>query len=137
MLVLGFAVGGTAFLLADSLDVRLPYSAFLLWDGNDWPEAVWDGYVDTDGSPLFPQYLAYFGFLFLILCWWRQANPLRRTRLSLWALACCVLWALIIFPFWPFPQPWGLMIAAVISLSVQLASPWSAPEEPTFDVQEV
>ena len=26
---------------------------------------------------------------------------------------------------WPFPQPWGLMVAATISLAVQLASPWA------------
>jgi hypothetical protein len=48
---------------------------------------------------------------------------LRKTRLSLWHTACCVLAAWVIDWIWAFPQPWGLMVAAIISISVQLVSP--------------
>ncbi len=76
-------------------------------------------------------YLSYFAFLFLLVRWWRLADPLRSTRVSLWATALCVTWAGAIYMFWPFPaswghfpQPWGFMLAAVIAVAVQLSSPW-------------
>ncbi len=82
------------------------------------------GSFDAAGNPTLVGYLAYFGFLFPILRWWRQANPLRWTRFSLWATAICVFWAALLNLAWPFPQPWGMMIAAMVSVSVQLSSPW-------------
>jgi hypothetical protein len=83
----------------------------------------------ADGSPLLPGYLAYFAGLLVILRWWKQADPLRKTRLSLWATAMCVLWAWIVNMFWPFPQPWGFMLAATMSVAVQLSAPWIGPKE--------
>ena len=74
-----------------------------------------------------PAFLAYFGFLFVLLRWWRQADPVRSARLSLWATACTVLVAWVLNLFWPFPQPWGIMVAATMSIAVQLASPWVGP----------
>ena len=83
----------------------------------------------SDGSPLLPAFLVYFAGLFVILRWWKQSDPLRNTRLSLWATAACVLWAFILNMFWQFPQPWGFMLAAVVSVAVQLAAPWMSPQE--------
>ena len=74
-------------------------------------------------------YLAYFGFLFVILRWWRMADPLRTVRLSLWSTVWCVAWAWLLAQVWWFPQPWGLMLAGVIAMSTQLASPWVPPED--------
>ncbi|MCE9556879.1 MAG: protein kinase [Planctomycetes bacterium] len=75
--------------------------------------------------------LTYFGFLFMLIRWWRLADPLRSTRLSLWTTAVCVTCAMALYMFWPFPQkwayfpqPWGFLVTAVIALAVQLASPW-------------
>ena len=47
-----------------------------------------------------------------LLRWWRQADPVRPARLSLWTTACTVLVAWVLNLFWPFPQPWGIMVAA-------------------------
>ena len=87
----------------------------------------------ADGTPLLLAYLAYFGFLFVLLRWWRKADPLRRSRLSVWSTAWCVACAWLLSLFWLFPQPWGIMLAAVISVSVQLASLWAPPDERTAD----
>ena len=76
------------------------------------------------GTPKLPLFLVYFGGLFVLPGWWKQADPLRKTRVNLFSLAGCVLWGGILSLFWPFPQPWGFMLAATISLSTQLASPW-------------
>jgi len=78
----------------------------------------------SDGQPNLKLYLAYFGFLFPVLRWWRMAEPSRWTRFSLLSTLLCVGWALLLWLAWPFPQPWGMMAAATIAVSVQLASPW-------------
>ena len=93
-------------------------------------------HVQTDGRPAYsvegqPEvmgFLAYFGFLFLLVRWWKQADPLRWSRLSLWSIMVCVFWAAALCVFWPFPQPWGMMMAGTISLAVQLSSPWIDPQ---------
>ena len=87
-------------------------------------------FYDAKGSPLLGAYLAYFGAMFAGIRWWRQADPLRRTRLSVWNIGAAVMGAWVVDWIWRFPQPWGLMVAAIISTSVQLAAPQSAlPEE--------
>ena len=122
MLIAGLAFGAAAFgasqlLMVDVQDQdRMTAHAF----SDDQVAALYS----TDGSPLLAAYLIYFAGLFVILRWWAQADPLRRTRLSLWATGVCVLWAWIVHMFCPFPQPWGLMLAAAISVSVQMSAPW-------------
>jgi hypothetical protein len=69
-------------------------------------------------------YVAYFGFLMPILRWWRQAEPLRRSRFSLWATGVCIFWAGLLGAAWQFPQPGGMMVAATMAISIQLAAPW-------------
>ncbi|MCO6459313.1 MAG: hypothetical protein J5I93_28725, partial [Pirellulaceae bacterium] len=130
MLVGGLAVGAGAFVasqvllveMSDAPSVSLPVSLRL-------PNHLTETLYAADGSPLLGAYVVYFGGLFLILRWWRQVDPLRKTRLSLWATAACALWAWILTMFWQFPQPWGFMLAMTISIAVQLASPWIGSEE--------
>ncbi len=122
MLVTGMLFGAAAYGMVNWLIVSLPYDERLTmatrWD-------LQHTFFAADGSPLLPAYLAYFGFLFVLPRWWLQANPVRDTRLSIWYTAVAVFWAWVpaVF-FWPFPQPWGLMLAAIMAISVQLASPW-------------
>ncbi len=122
MLVTGMLFGAAAYGLVNWLIVSLPYDERLTmatrWD-------LQHTFFAADGSPLLPAYLAYFGFLFVLPRWWLQANPVRGTRLSIWYTAVAVFWAWVpaVF-FWPFPQPWGLMLAAIMAIAVQLASPW-------------
>ena len=74
-------------------------------------------------------YVAYFTFLMPVLRWWRQADPLRSSRFSLWSTAVCIGWAALFSLAWPFPPPWGMMTAATIAVSVQLAAPWLDPQQ--------
>ena len=82
----------------------------------------------ADGAPLLGAYMVYFGGLFVVLRWWRQADPLRKTRFSLLATTLCVLWAWFMHLLFSFPQPWGFVLAATMSVSVQLSAPWLPPE---------
>jgi hypothetical protein len=45
-----------------------------------------------------------------------------------WGTGTCVLVAAIVDSIWRFPQPWGMMVAAIISISVQLVSPFAVQE---------
>jgi hypothetical protein len=121
LLLLGLGVGLFAYGLKEHLRVDLPA-------GMGSGELGWGSYqasmVDASGEPNLKCFLAYFGFLFPALRWWKQTDPLRWTRLSLWSAAVCVFWAWLLNAAWPFPQPWGLMVAATVAISVQLASPW-------------
>ena len=127
MLVVGLLVGAVAYVGSTTLLVQFSDSSqvhsFLQLDFGK-------NFYDAKGSPLLGAYLAYFGAMFAGIRWWRQADPLRRTRLSVWNIGAAVMGAWVVDWIWRFPQPWGLMVAAIISTSVQLAAPQSAlPEE--------
>ena len=106
MMVVGMGLGAAAFGLATMLMVELPH------DGSQPPAMV---------------YMAGFGTLFLLMRWWRQADPLRNSRLSLWSVVVTAAVAGLVASAWGFPQPWLVMVAGAISVSVQLASPWVHP----------
>lgn len=128
MLVIGLGVGAAAFAAAQALKVEFGDSPQLHFERT----GIGGKFYDTSGSPLLFAYLAYFGGMFAVVRWWKQADPLRKTRLSVWATGTCVLVAAIVDGIWRFPQPWGMMVAAIISISVQLVSPFADQEaEPT------
>jgi drug/metabolite transporter (DMT)-like permease len=120
LMVFGLALGVAAAFLASYLEVTLPYDPRF--------GEIHDLRLPADfygeGQPRLMAYLACFGTLFVLVRWWRQADPLRRTRMSLWTVMVSVLGAGIVAGIWHFPQPWLMMIAATMSVSLQLASPW-------------
>ncbi len=126
LLVAGLGLGLTAFAASEFLDVQP--SQQLVVDSLPQVQA-WSDMYNADHSPKLPAFLIYFAGLFLVARWWLQSDPLRATRLSLWSTGICLLWAWIVHMVWPFPQPWGLMLAAAISIAVQLSAPWLSPAE--------
>ena len=127
MLVIGLVYGAASFVLANFLLIDLHFDRKF---GSivDYRNFGSDFFSDS-GSPRILAYLAFFGFMFVIVRWWRQADPLRSTRLSIWHTAVAVVLSWLVAGFWAFPQPWGLMLAATIAISVQLAAPWLTPAE--------
>jgi hypothetical protein len=87
------------------------------------------GWQSTVVQPTLTAFVAYFAFLFVLLRWWRQAEYTRHRRLSIWSIGTCVLCAWFLHLVWWFPQPTGMMIAAVIATSTQMASPWLPPSQ--------
>ena len=148
MLVVGLVVGAAAFGVHEHLLVSLPHE--FTFDpvfktvadhgvaGSAYAQSL-RGYqsitVPSENEQLsLMTCLSYFGFLFLLIRWWRLADPLRSARLSLWTTAVCVTLAGALYLFWPFPaswdifpQPWGFMVAATVAVAVQLSSPWLNP----------
>jgi hypothetical protein len=76
----------------------------------------------SDGSPMIAAFLAFFGGLMFLPRWWRQTEPTRRQPVRLWFVFATLLWAGLVNMVFQFPQPWGFMVAATISIAVQLAS---------------
>jgi hypothetical protein len=127
MLAIGLGFGAIAFGLLNWLMISL--SAFSASPMGGPAREFKTRFFDSTGAPLPIAFLAYFGFLFLIVRWWRFADPARSTRVSIWHTAVAVFCSWILTIFWPFPQPWGVMVAATIAISVQLASSWLSPAE--------
>ncbi len=129
LLSLGALVGLAAWFVGDTLLLHSPGwgdpldfgRGLLSHETLDWPAA------NEAANPAIAAYLAYFAFLFLVPRWWRLAEYTRSGRLSLWCVFVCVGWAWLLHIFWWFPQPTGMMLAGVIAVSTQLASPWMPP----------
>jgi hypothetical protein len=119
MLAVGLALGAAAYGVDTLLLADIAYTKTTLREGLE--------HLAVGNQPAISAYLVYFGGLFVILRWWLQADPLRSSRLNLWSLILSGLWGLIL----PFPQPWGLLLAVAVSLSVQLAAPWVSADDRT------
>lgn len=128
MLFAGAFIGAIAFGTGRLLMIEIPN--FDEWTVTTIGSNQWShNFYTADGVARLPAYMIYFAGLFVILRWWTQADPLRGSRLSLFATSACVFWAWIMYMFCQFPQPWGLIIAATVSIAVQLSSPWVTNKE--------
>ena len=121
LMAIGLVVGAIAFVVADTLMVRLtPDAALSVALHYRTPPA----FYAHNGSPLLPAFMASFGTLFLFIRFWRVADPMRRQRLQLWPIVVHVFVGCVVSGLWQFPQPWLPMVAGAMSASVQLSSPW-------------
>lgn len=120
LMVIGMGVGLISYGVATALMVDLPYDPkFTSGAHVELPPSFYN-----DGTPLLLAHVACFGTLFLAVRWWRQADPLRATRMSLWAMVFSVAVAWLTAAVWLYPQPWLPMAACTTSVAVQLASPF-------------
>lgn len=122
MLVLGLGLGAAAWGIKDLLFVDLQY---------DWhmPRPITQHYLNADfydgsGVPKLMGHMAYFAFLLMVMRWWKQADPLRSARMSISTTLVVAFWGWLLSLVWPFPQPWGILVAVAMSIAVQLSSPW-------------
>lgn len=81
-------------------------------------------------SPIIP-WTIFFVALLSLLRWWRQTDPLRATRLSLWTVGLCVAWAAGLSQLLGLPISSSVLVAGIISAAVQLAAPWLNPKKRT------
>ena len=114
---IGLAVGIVAWLVLAYLNIPKE----MLFSGDVTASAAGWG---ARSVPAMPAYPIFFALLFLVVRWWRLGDPLRRTRLSIWSVVWCAIWGAIA------AEPVGLdpvrhsILAIVVAVSVQLASPW-------------
>jgi len=113
MMMLGVAIGvaawlGSMFVFTGSpgaMDMQVPWFAM--------------GEQSSVGA-----LMMFFGLVFLVPRWWKLADPLRSSWLSIWHTGVFVIWASILTAFWPFLQPWAIMLVGSVAATVQLSAPW-------------
>jgi serine/threonine protein kinase len=133
LMAAGIAVGAVSYSLMQWLMVSLTPDPKLVI--SDPVQGFATEFFTPQGAPRLIALVAYYGFILVIMRWWKLADPLRNTRLSLWAVAVAVFWSFVINLFWPFPQPWGMMTAATIAVAVQMASPCIAKHQGSRNLQ--
>lgn len=121
MIGIGLAIGAFAFFAAGSCNIDLTRMTAEDFQARQTQQFVFSG------IPLFPAYLIFFAVLFGILRWWRQSDPIRRTRMSILSVAVCLVVAAVFSHLLSVPLTGNCILAVVISVSVQLASPWFHP----------
>ncbi len=135
MLAAGLALGAIAWGISSLLLVNFPDQAG--WMAPTFSDETWLSHLYGKNGSSLATYLVFFGGLLAVLRWWRPMDPLRRVRLSIGSTAVCLLWVwLMCQTLCEFPQPWGFVAAAAISVAVQLAAPWVTPAERIALVQQ-
>jgi serine/threonine protein kinase len=118
MILLGVLVGGFSYLMANAFSVNLADGA--QFGSIDSPNSK----VIIKGLPMLPAYMVYYAALFGILRWWMQTDPVRSTRLSILSVSFCLVWACLFSVMLELPFLPNCILAVVISIALQLASPW-------------
>lgn len=135
MMVAGLILGAISFQLSEFLLV--PWSSVINPQADLHSRLIgkgihlaFKGFYDENQMPNLAGHMAYFAGLMWIVRWWRQSDSLRKKKFSLWTVLWSMLLAGLVQAFFFFPSPWCLWMAGVVSLSVQIASPWIDPLEP-------
>lgn len=123
MLATGLLVGLIAFGIGKGLE--LDYVNFSLPSQSDALDpALRERLVDASGQPTLLPFFIFFGGVFFVLRWWRQADPTRKTRLSIWSVSLCWLAAILISEVIGFPQIAGCLVVVAAAVGTQLSAPW-------------
>lgn len=117
---LGAGVGVVAYLLAEMLMVPMDIGLGRDIDATSLPVS----FYQSSGVPKAAAMMAHFAALFALLRMWKPVDPLRRARLSLWAVTVAVVGEWIVHQVIPVPQPAGMLIAGGIIVMTQMSAPW-------------
>jgi serine/threonine protein kinase len=117
---IGVGVGIVSINLARLLGVRLMESV-------DAEVSV--GPLANGGVDDLLGYLIFFVLLFALPNWSALADPLRKTRLSLFQVGLCLVCAIFAASLQQIEPTWHGVVAAVAAISTQLAAPWLAPNQ--------
>lgn len=117
MAMLGIVVGLVAW-----------FGPLLLVPGNASGTALSSTWFNVASHGSMGGLLMFFGLVFLVPRWWKLADPLRSTWLSIWTTGVYVAWAAILTTFWPYLQPWAIMVVGTMAATIQLSAPWFSQE---------
>jgi serine/threonine protein kinase len=141
-LALGAAVGYAAWGLGNELMLGVPHSTEIgpqahevvaheifslnAEDSIEGGPAIIGNLPNGSIRPSMRASAVYFALLLLVARWWRLADYTRSHRLSLWSVVVSIGFAFGAGVLWWYPQPTGMVVAGMIAVATQLASPWLA-----------
>ncbi len=120
MLLSGFLIGGIVYVAARFLRTDL-FQLAIVENESSFPT--------LSSLAVLPACLLMFCSLLGTLRWWRQADPLRRTRISIWSVGLCMMWAIIFSDLFHLPGQTICTVAFAAAVSIQFASPWLGPQK--------
>lgn len=125
----GVVIGLLAFAISTFLQIdwQGPYEPVVEFEFGRSPFEA--SLLLENGSPKLLSMMIFFAGLFASRRWWKQTDPVRRTRLSIWSVGLSLVWALLLGQFLRIPLPWSVFVAVMISVSTQIAAPWLTPEQ--------
>lgn len=115
--VLGVMTAIVGAMAADYFDLSLATSP---WD----IQSSGFSSFQVRGIPVAAGYFVFFIALFGSLRWWYQVDPLRKTRLNLWTVGLCFVWAVVFSHIVGRSAISYGLFGVVVSTSIQLAAPW-------------
>lgn len=115
-LLLGVGVGSIGLAFSEFTYLKLPALV-------DLPRPLSSAAVGD--HPNWLSFAGFFGLSFAALNWPKLANRDRSRRFRLWPICWVAAVGLCVSLLAPFPQPWGLAVAAMTVAATQLSSPWS------------
>jgi hypothetical protein len=126
-LVIGALVGLVGFGLASVTEIgKLPGPNVAL-DAQKLLDPKIADFIGSFGQPNPLVYAAFFSLLGLLTGSTAMAARDRRRRFGIWpVLKSGALGGLLGLAL-PFPEPWGIAVAALSAAAIQAVSPWSAP----------
>jgi serine/threonine protein kinase len=125
MLGVGGGLGALAYSLAHFLMLDISAGLERSISETELPHAL---YVSS-GVPRLSAYMVHFALLMSVVRWWKITDPLRRTRLSLWAVFAVAVVDWMIHQIVPIGQPFGMLTAAGTVIAVQIGAPWENPSQ--------
>lgn len=119
--ILGLLIGIAGWTAADYFGIVL--ADHIGNPSNEFPD------FQIKGIPVIPAYLIFFGMLFGALRWWHQVDPMRKSRLSLWTIGLCFVWAVAFSHVLGQSTLTNGLFAMVVSTALQLSAPWMTDVE--------
>jgi hypothetical protein len=86
----------------------------------------------STASPTLLGYIVFFAGLFGLRSWWKLGDLARARRFSAGSILLTVLIGLLWSGVMSFPQTWGVLWAAILSATVQIASPAAHATSPPW-----
>jgi serine/threonine protein kinase len=125
-LVVGFLAGAIAFGLQQYLlvDFAMPLYKY----SPAFKTVGIHRLIEWDMNPTWLGYAVFFGGLLFWHRWWLDMSARRHRQLSFGRLGTAAIAAWLLTMIFAFPQWPAILWAITISASVQLATPWSAPQ---------
>jgi serine/threonine protein kinase len=128
LVLTGMAVGGMSLWLNQMLLVNVPTAdTFHAAIDRIGPHSLIE--AGGKGQPSLTGYMVFFGVLFALQRWWRQADSFRKKRLAVWSIIPSAFVAMALTALFTFPTVWGTVWAAALSATVQLSATWVSPNE--------